>query len=101
MSASISVFIFSRCGGGSSPPSPLIGPPFYHLPTPHWIPPARRRIQCQPTDSNVAGHHPLARKQFEYLQNLFALAKAVKKNGHCSQVDRMRPEPHQVRRDPL
>src|SRR5882724_5653839 len=61
-----------------------------------------RSIACrQPADSNIAGHHPLAGEQFENLQNLFALAKTVKKYRHRAEIDRVRPQPDQMRRNPL
>jgi hypothetical protein len=65
------------------------------------LPPTGRKIQSQPADANVAGHHALAGDKLKNLQDLFALAEAVKKDGHRAQIDGMRPQPDQVRRNAL
>src|SRR5579884_2986756 len=65
------------------------------------LPPARGRLQRQPADPEVAGHHALSREKLENLQNFLPLAEAVEENGHRSEVNRMRAEPNQMRRNPL
>ena len=42
--------------------------------------PAARRLQRQPADAEVAGHHALAGEHFEDLQDVFALAEAVEED---------------------
>src|SRR5438876_823177 len=66
---------------------------------PDRLQPTRRRLQRQPADAEIAGHHPLAGDQLENVQNLLALAEAVQEDGHGAEVDRVRAEPYQVRLD--
>ena len=62
----------------------------------HALLPAARRLQRQPADAEIAGHHALAGEHFENAQNLFALAEAVEEHAHRADVDGVRAQPHQV-----
>jgi len=57
-----------------------------------WPAASLSRIQRQSADSECTGHHPLAGEHLEDFQNLFALAKTVKKYRHCAR-DRSRESP--------
>ncbi len=71
-----------------------------HLHEPaHPVQPARRRLQRQPADAEIAGHHPLAGDHLEDLQDLLALAEAIEHHRRRAQVHGVRPQPHQVRGD--
>src|SRR5260370_1412164 len=62
---------------------------------------AGRRVQRQPADADVAGHHALASDKLKNLQDFFALAEAIKKDGHGPEVDGVRAQPDQVRGNAL
>src|SRR5580704_4293052 len=64
-------------------------------------PPTRRGFQSDATDADVTRHHALPGEHLENLQDLLALAEAIEKNGHGSEVDGVRSEPYQVRRNAL
>ena len=66
----------------------------------HRFLPAARRLQRQPADADVAGHHALAREHFEDAQNVFALAEAVKEHAHRADIERVRSQPHQMAVEP-
>ena len=66
---------------------------------PHAIQPVRRRFERQAADAEIAGHHPLAGDVLVNLHDLFALAEAVKEDGHRAEIDGVRAEPDQVRGD--
>ena len=58
--------------------------------------PAARRLQGQPANAEVAGHHALAAEHFEDLEDLLALAEAVEEHGHGADIERVRTQPHQM-----
>ena len=58
--------------------------------------PAARRFQRQSADANVVRHHALPGEHLENLQDLFALAHAVKERAHRADIQGMRSQPHQV-----
>ncbi len=65
----------------------------------HFLP-AARRLQRQPADADVAGHHALAGEHFEDAQDVFALAEAVEEHAHRADIERVRSQPHQVAVEP-
>jgi len=50
--------------------------------------PAARRLERQPADAEVAGHHPLPREHLEDAQNILALAEAVEEHAHGADIQR-------------
>src|SRR5947207_1429964 len=58
-----------------------------------------RRIECQSTNAEIRSHHSLSADHLENAQNVFALAKAIKKYSHRTQVHRVRSQPDQMRVD--
>ncbi len=62
----------------------------------HPLLPAPRRLQRQPADAKVAGHHALAGEHFEDAQDVFALAEAVEEDRHGADIDGVRAQPDQV-----
>ncbi len=56
-----------------------------------------RRLERQPADAEIAGHHALAGEHLEDPQDLFALAEAVEEHRHRADVDGVRAQPDQVR----
>src|ERR1700691_4052143 len=61
------------------------------------VQPAGRRLERQSADAAVADYHPLPGHQFENFLNVLAFAEAVEEDGHGAEVDRVGPEPPQVR----
>ena len=78
----------------SSYSSTLLGNARMNLPD--RVLPSARRLQRQPADADVAGHHALAGKHFENAQNVFALAEAVEEHAHRADIERVRAQPHQM-----
>src|SRR5205823_3834943 len=58
-----------------------------------------RWFQRQPAHTKVRGHHALAGDHLEDAENVFALAEAIKEDGHGAHVERMRSQPDQMRGD--
>ena len=58
--------------------------------------PTARRLERQPADAEIAGHHALAAEHFEDAQNVFALAEAVEEYAHRADIQRVRSQPDQV-----
>ena len=63
--------------------------------------PARWRLQCQPSDADVAGHHALPGDELENFQDFFALPEAVQKNRHGAHIDGVCAQPDKVRGNSL
>ena len=61
--------------------------------------PPERRLQRQPPDAEITGHHALAGDGLKDVENLLALPEAVEENRHGTQVDGVRAEPDQVALD--
>ena len=53
----------------------------------HALLPAARRLERQPADAEVAGHHALAGEHLEDAQDVFALAEAVEEHAHRADID--------------
>ena len=82
------------CSADSSYSSTLLGNPLMNLP--HRVLPSARRLQRQPADADVAGHHALAGEHLEDPENVLALAEAIEKHGHRADVQSVSPQPHQM-----
>ena len=67
---------------------------------PHLLVQVDRRFQAHSADAEVARHHPLTGEILEDPQQLFAFAEAVEEHRQRADVERMGPEPHQVRLQP-
>ncbi len=65
----------------------------------HAIEEAQRRLQRQPANAEVRGHHALSGNRLEQPQHVFALAEAVQEHRHGADVQGVRAQPHQVRVD--
>ena len=57
----------------------------------------QRRLHCQPTDAEVAGHHSLTGHRLKNAQNVFTFPEGIEKNGERTNVHGVRAKPDQVR----
>ncbi len=62
---------------------------------------AHRDVLHHAADLDVARVHPLAGGHLEQVEDLLALAEAVPEHRHRAEVERARPEPHEVGHDPV
>ena len=62
---------------------------------------ARRDVLHHTADLEVAGVHPLARGHLEQVEDLLALAEAVPEHADRAEVQRARPQPYEMRHDPI
>jgi hypothetical protein len=60
-----------------------------------------RRVFRHAADAHAVQRQSRAAVRFEKVEDLFAFAEAVEERRHRADVDRVRGEPEQVRRDAL
>ena len=65
------------------------------------VPEARRHVLCQSADLEVARVHSKTGDELEEIEDAIALAEAVPEHRDCSELERGRPEPHEMRVDPV
>src|SRR5205085_4757209 len=59
------------------------------------------QVHHQTADAKVRGRQTPTRRGFDQIQNLLAFAEAVKENCHRADVERVRPQPDEMRSDAL
>ena len=55
----------------------------------HLLEESQRRLQCNSADPEVGGHHALSADHFEDAKDVFALAEAIQKDRHRSDIQRV------------